>query len=309
VHKDQPRIFLDLSKQTFVFKILHEHVIPLRQGDRELRYFYLATAFILAGCGNYHESTSDGLSSKHFATLSFEAVRETVFRQQCFECHSKANAPNKGNGINLEDYNTVFSKIGSITSDLDSDRMPKGRPPVPANLKQVVEAWAALGAPVTSDKPFPGSDSKPTPVPKILVGFDQVRDKVFQPYCIRCHGFLSDPTAVKKNLDKILAAIDNPDPDLRMPSKSSPLSDKNKALIKEWIGDGMLLGNEEVRQKILTPYCVRCHGRFTDGATVSKMALDIWAEVWSDDMPRNGGPVPMELKMILDEWFKTGAAN
>jgi cytochrome c553 len=274
----------------------------LGKGGKDLRLFWLISIFVLASCGNYSETNPP--TTQSFSTLGFDAVEGMVIRPQCFRCHSAVNSPTKGSGINLEDYAVVKARMTDIISDLQDNSMPKTGPPVPDNLKQIVVAWANIGAPMTSNEPMPnGTSTKPVSI-HIPVGFDQMRDKVFTPYCTRCHGFMNDYATVKKNIGKIAAAIDHD-----MPKDGPPLNPKLKQIIKTWVSDGMLEGSEEVRQKILEPYCTRCHGKFSDGATVSKKALDIWSAVWSDEMPRGGGPVPMELKLILDQWFKTGAAN
>lgn len=263
-----------------------------------MRNFAFLAALSLASCGTYQELNAP--TAQNFNTLSFETVRETVLRPKCFECHSDARG-NKGH-VNLERLADVRAALPDILSDLGTDKMPKDRDSLSPELKALVAAWSEAGAPEKSTLPLP---SKPMPLPSITPGFDQVRDKIFSPYCIRCHNFLSDPAKVIRSVGKIQASIESD----QMPKAVKPLSPRLKKLLADWIGAGLPMGGEEVRQKILIPYCVRCHGGFVNGETVSKRAFSIWSAVMSDEMPRAGDPLPDDLKKILDQWFKTGAAN
>lgn len=273
-----------------------------------MRFTWIVFSVLVTACGTYHESytpfETDAMRAAKFKTLSFEAVRETVFRTNCFECHSDA----KGNsaGVNLERLADVRKALPSIIADLSSDKMPMHHDPISPFLKQIVIAWSNADAPETSNIPMPTPDSKPTKPKMPPPGFDQVSTRIFQPYCIRCHGNLADPAFVIKAIDKIQGAVDSD----QMPKNSpKPLPQPLKELLTSWVEAKMPMGFDEVKQKLFVPYCIRCHGSFANYASVAKNSINIWAKVWSDEMPRNGDPVPLELKQLLDDWVKQGAPN
>lgn len=64
---------------------------------------------------------------------------------------------------------------------------------------------------------------------------------------------------------------------------------------------------KEVKAKIFTPHCVKCHKGFNDYVKVANNLSDIQLAVDTDEMPKNGPPLSPELKRLLDQWINAGA--
>jgi cytochrome c1 len=136
-------------------------------------------------------------------------------------------------------------------------------------------------------------------------GFDQLKTKLFEPYCSRCHAFLLDAGNVKDKLKDIQADIATD----KMPQGGPPLKPEIKKLLQDWVAAGMPAGFSEIKHKLFVPYCVRCHAGFSDPIKTAKRADAIQKEVEADNMPKGDPPLPAELKQLLSDWIKTGMAN
>lgn len=77
-------------------------------------------------------------------TPSFADVSSAVFVPHCIKCHSSTEMKGK---VNLEDYANAAKHASDIGDALDIDDMPRKAPALPANLKAIVYAWIAGGAP------------------------------------------------------------------------------------------------------------------------------------------------------------------
>lgn len=77
-------------------------------------------------------------------TPDFAMVSREVFVPHCLKCHS--NRTQKGD-VNLEVYALAKSVTAEITTALDTDDMPRKAPALPPELKAIVYAWIAGGAP------------------------------------------------------------------------------------------------------------------------------------------------------------------
>ncbi len=91
------------------------------------------------------------------ATPSFADVSSAVFVPHCIKCHS--NTVEKGK-VNLEQYTTAAKHAAAIGTELDTDDMPRKAPALPADLKAIVYAWIAGGAPEFA------TPAAPPPVPQ-----------------------------------------------------------------------------------------------------------------------------------------------
>lgn len=270
-----------------------------------MRYSWVVLGIILSACGSYQESyndLNDVNRSAGFKTLSFEAMTATIFEPKCYQCHSDAHG-NKGN-VNLERLASVRAALRDVVADVQSDKMPKDGAPLSPQLKKALTLWAQNGAPEVSKIPFPAADEPLPPPPP--PGFDQVNAKIFQPYCVRCHSFISDPSQVIKNIDKIQGSIASG----QMPKNAKkPLSDSLQKLLADWVSAGMPMGFEEVQQKLFIPYCVRCHGGYSNYDRVTRDMDEILEQLTFDKMPKNDSPVPDAIKRVLDNWIKQGMPN
>lgn len=269
-----------------------------------MRFGWIVLCLFLSACGNYQQKSgdlNDVNRAQRFKTLSFDAMKTLIFQPKCYQCHSDAHG-NKGN-VNLERLADVQKAIHDIVGDVRSDKMPKDDDPVSPQLKQALILWAQDGAKEKTNIPMPRPGPPAPPPPP---GFDQINAKIFQPYCVRCHSILSDPQKVAQSIDKIQGAIASG----KMPKDSEkPLSPKLQKLLSDWVTAGMPMGFEEVKQKVLVPYCIRCHGNFKRYESVIGDITDIWADVMDDTMPLNDDPIPADAKKVLDNWVKQGMPN
>ncbi len=222
-----------------------------------------------------------------------------VFDPYCFHCHGDTSA--KAN-LNVDNYQTVVGMKDKIKSDVSSDQMPKGEALVPGDLKVIVSAWVDAGAPI-DNIPMPDKPQPPPPPPP--PGYDQVKDKIFEPYCSRCHAILLDPDQVKAKMTDIKNDVESG----KMPKGGKPLSPKLKKLLEDWITAGTPMGFDEIKHTLFVPYCVRCHASFTDYNKTAKAAGEIQQQVESGNMPKFGGPLKPELKQLLNDWIKAGMPN
>lgn len=62
-----------------------------------------------------------------------------------------------------------------------------------------------------------------------------------------------------------------------------------------------------IQSKIMTPYCLTCHEQYASYAAVRREVDAISAAVTSNRMPRTGGPLPNDLKRLLQAWITAGA--
>lgn len=123
---------------------------------------------------------------------TIESIQDHVFTPRCVECHAGANAPQ---GLRLEDAQTSYDHLVNVFSsqsptlfrvepgDPDNsylvhklegtqsvgNRMPNGRPPLPAETIAVIRQWIADGAaaPVSTAKAqalfLPAVELQPVP--------------------------------------------------------------------------------------------------------------------------------------------------
>ncbi len=124
-----------------------------------------------------------------------------------------------------------------------------------------------------------------------LISFEQIKNKVLEPSCIKCHVGYDDYTTVKNDITKILSEVSQN----KMPKNAEPLSDDLKNLLRNWYTMGTPLevsdsdednlpGDqvqelvatwESVSKRIIYPKCVACHSpngqaRFLDLSTRQK---------------------------------------
>jgi hypothetical protein len=74
-----------------------------------------------------------------------------ILANSCYECHSKTNAPDFGNGLTLEDYEDVFASsdlvVGAINHQEGFPAMPQEADKLDTCSISVIEAWVNSGAP------------------------------------------------------------------------------------------------------------------------------------------------------------------
>lgn len=175
--------------------------------------------------------------------------------------------------------------------------------------------------------------------PDESLSFQMVKEQVLEPRCTSCHAKYGVYEDVKANINAIVGMVR-----ANVMPKDGPLTDAQKSLLFSWVNAGMpqnstgstpptnpvpnpnpnpnpnpdpgnppmpippedRLTFDNLTQKVFQPHCIRCHGSFSDYATVKNKINAIVNMVRSDAMPL-GGALPNDLKTLLFEWAAAGA--
>jgi hypothetical protein len=136
-------------------------------------------------------------------TPGFDQVSASIFQPYCIRCHE-----------GLKDPAFVIKSIDKIQGAIASNQMPKFSPkPLPDSLKDLLTAWVEA---------------------KMPMGFDEVKQKLFVPYCVRCHGSFANYASVAKNSLNIWAKVWADD----MPLNGDPVPLELKQLLDNWVKQG-----------------------------------------------------------------------
>ena len=107
---------------------------------------------IVAGCAWENEETlfpESGLCDTLHVSYSEDVV--PIFANNCYTCHSNANAPDFSNGNAFEDYEDASAYastiVGAINHREGFPAMPKGAEKLDSCSIITIEAWANMGAP------------------------------------------------------------------------------------------------------------------------------------------------------------------
>jgi|GEM_PF-1947242 len=130
----------------------------------------------------------------------FDTVSAKIFQPYCVRCHSF-----------MADQNQVMKNIDKIQGAIASGQMPKNaKKPISDSLQKLLASWVSAGMPV---------------------GFQEVQQKLFVPYCVRCHGGYATYDRVAKDIDDIVKQLDLG----KMPKDDSPIPNELKALLDSWV--------------------------------------------------------------------------
>jgi hypothetical protein len=78
--------------------------------------------------------------------ITYELVRNKIFKFRCFACHSTAGG--NANGLNLETYFNTVDEIDDIYEEVSEGRMPlPPRPPLNQVERTTLLRWIDIGAP------------------------------------------------------------------------------------------------------------------------------------------------------------------
>ncbi len=114
----------------------------------------LCLGLLISGCSYSTGSGSSnpapaarppGTPNSEISKVNFKAVSEKVIQARCLECHS-AQGGNKG-GVNLETYDSVRGQLTSIRDQVATSRMPRNRPALSSQEKEMLFAWIDAGGP------------------------------------------------------------------------------------------------------------------------------------------------------------------
>lgn len=98
---------------------------PLSQNDKDL-----VTAWVDAGAPEQEPQEPE-------PQITFAEVNSKIFTPMCVRCHS-----------GFDTHAGVTGRLASIQQAIDSNRMPRGGPPVSDELKGLLAKWIAQGAPL-----------------------------------------------------------------------------------------------------------------------------------------------------------------
>jgi mono/diheme cytochrome c family protein len=229
---------------------------------------------LLMGCGYSHteitkpvssgavsgnpETGTGGGSQPLPSGPDYQAIRTQIFQPHCLRCHSQAGG-NRG-GINLESFTNVKNNTTVTLQAVKSGFMPPSGPLDP-QLVTLLETWIKAGAPEKITPPSPSQPEPPTqptppsppmptpapvpspePAPGDDLNYSAMRERLFQPFCIRCHSQaggnkgrinLETFANTKKVLRKILEEVNQGS----MPP-AGPLDAQLIKLLNDWAASG-----------------------------------------------------------------------
>lgn len=225
-------------------------------------FLLLCSFAVSSGCGSaFHEapkstggpngpSKPDG-SNNGFeanATLGFETVQVIFQHGRCLNCHSGDAIG--GGGIAFDTYAETKPLAKLIAMDMKSGRMPfDDGPKVSAYDQAVYAAWLAEGTPETSDKPIPvktegfghliGANNALSLVAAVLPPADQLdfgdmKQYIFEPYCVGCHTRYTEYSEVVNDINQIYDQVSSG----AMPLVDGPLSPELQQALRDWITHG-----------------------------------------------------------------------
>jgi hypothetical protein len=183
---------------------------------------------------------------------SYNSLNKKIFSFQktCTGCHG-ARAPSSkakydfSSFITTVSYGNLFNfanpRESRFVKVLESGEMPAiGDPLLPAQIDVIVE-WIRRGLPEETGG-VPGiaatAPSVPPELCEDLVDFKEINDTIFQPVCLRCHGFATLPefdsyANIRQNLVSLerMVRLD------KMPPRQ-PLAPELKNRLFKWIQNG-----------------------------------------------------------------------
>lgn len=129
----------------------------------------------LSACGykntqlDLNNNTNNANKPFDSGSLDYQTIRTQIFQNHCFECHTQ-EAGNEGD-VNLETYANTITNITNIKTEIEAGSMPKRRPPLSPENKQMLLDWIAAGAPEVANSGDtnpnnpnnPGTPDNPTP--------------------------------------------------------------------------------------------------------------------------------------------------
>jgi len=161
----------------------------------------LGMIIFITGCGNGEDFTEEERSQ--FAAsglvkedITFDQIKSEILNPRCTTCHSKYGT-----------YENVRDNIQSISAMIKADFMPKDGP-LSLEEKELFFSWVDAGMPeslVNKDQASLNDTVRVVPLTQEeRLTFQNLKDKVFQPYCMQCHGNFDQYDIVKSKIDNIV---------------------------------------------------------------------------------------------------------
>lgn len=175
-------------------------------------------------------------------TPGFTQVFEAVIGPRCANCH---NAADLKAGIDLSTFELVKQHLDEVHRTAVVERSMPKKNPLSDREAAYLEKWIKAGAPERGNDPT--KPSEPIPEDELLkpgIKWATIRDKIFEPACIRCHTQpkpdgkldLEDLSVVRMKateiFDRTIVIGD-------MPEDAPPLTPNQKRALSQWIIDGM----------------------------------------------------------------------
>ena len=119
----------------------------------KLALVLMGTAGILTACYWDSEEELYGNIPCNPSNVSYQNDVQPILMLNCYECHSAVNAPNDGDGLNLEGYvnfalytqNDADILLGAIKHDGTAEPMPEDGPRLDLCSIQKIETWISEG--------------------------------------------------------------------------------------------------------------------------------------------------------------------
>jgi hypothetical protein len=173
----------------------------------KLKYITLVALLVpsFQNCSPYHAGSAPSTSSSSALSTSggpigYDVLKATVIDRKCIGCHSGSQSPN------LSSHATVMASANMVVVGnpqastlyrrVADGSMPPGSWLSTAEIKAVND-WIQQGAlAVTPAAPSGGTatgggsvpNSPPVPTAPVQPTFTNVNARIFQPYCVSCHG-------------------------------------------------------------------------------------------------------------------------
>lgn len=235
----------------------------------------VAAMSLWTGCG-FTTSEEPHLAQAGTAgtVLGYNSLRARIFEPRCISCHGS-----KG-GVNLETYHDALSALSRIGEQVVAEKSMPPREaggPLSDADQALIQAWVNAGGPENDIGPAaPGAAPAVAdePMPIGPVSYSQVRDLVFQPKCVHCHGTKGGVNL--ESYESVISVLDKVQREAlvkrKMPPKH-PLTNAEQAWLRAWIDENApeetptaasvpvgQVSYAQVRDLVFVPRCVKCHG-------------------------------------------------
>lgn len=246
---------------------------------------------------------------------SFTSIKKRIFDRKCISCHTDGGGASGVPLRTIQDLlnsprelvlpgNVDESGLWIAVSRQDNKKMP---PPTSGSLLSseelaIIKKWIEIGAPETKGSlpsgvtPGDGADVPQVPIDPSKLFYPLVREKVFVPRCVACHGNaggvrLDSYLSIKDNLGRIaiVTLVEKSMP------KSGSLTKAESRLLSAWIKIGAPEGIESgpiplptaspapqeplistfssIKKRVFDVRCISCHSGLTPKGDLSLESL------------------------------------
>lgn len=210
-----------------------------------MRILFLFFILLLNSCADNlgtAESESFGIIDEELGTtVTFQQLRDRVLAPKCLRCHAW-----------VIDETEVLKRVepgeplaSSLFNLVDNGSMPVGGPELSAVEKGIVQAYIQ-GLSADDDSPTDPTDIDPIdPVdpndptdPVQLVTYEDVKQEILVPHCIRCHSDMDTEAGLDRYIDHqdlqnsiVLTMVESG----RMPARAPKLPEAQIQLLRDYL--------------------------------------------------------------------------